>query len=417
MKKLNLLFAIILITITGYTQSDWHAQNSGVNNYLFDVHFVSQSEGWIAGNTGLILHTSDGGETWENQQAPANNTYYGIFFADEYNGWACGFGGKIINTNDGGQTWSIQNPGSSEFLYDIFFLDENIGWAVGGDGGSYPSFISQREILHTTDGGLTWSHQLNQSHESPLKSVHFSSMDNGYAVGESGTILHTTDGGQTWAQSISEQSYHMYDVFTTNSNTAYVIGYYLGLPHVPAIFNTKDGGQTWNSQTFSEDISLSSIHFSDEMNGWAAGGQNGSSALLKTDNGGESWEYDYPNSGDYLVNVFCFDNAMGWAVGANGTVLTTASFFTGFEEISQNNEISIYPNPATSFIKIKMDDVSENDMKLNIINMSGQLIYESRHDFSTNQEIIIPVNDIPNGIYQLVISNSSRAYTEKVIIR
>lgn len=418
MKKLSLLLTIIITVTVGNSQSVWNSQNSGVNNYLFDVHFINQWEGWISGNTGLILHSTDGGYSWVNQEAPANNTYYSVFFTDEFNGWATGYGGKIINTSDGGETWNMQTPGSSEFLYDIFFLDEYNGWAVGGDNGAYPSFISQREILYTNNGGQTWTHQLNESHKKPLNSVHFSSTENGYAVGESGTILHTTNGGANWMEVMSDQSYHMYDVYTTNSTTAFVIAYYLGLPHVPAIFKTTNGGETWSSQTFSEDFSLSSICFSDEMNGWAAGGQNGFSTLLKTNDGGETWEYDYPSAGDYLTKVFFTDNQTGWAVGSNGTVLSTADFLTGFEEISQNENMSVYPNPATSLISVRLNNASENNMNLNLYNMNGQSVYKvSGLNLAENQEIKISIENLTNGIYHLVLNNASNYYSEKIVVK
>ena len=418
MKKLNLLIAIIFTMTMGYSQSDWYSQNSGVNNYLFDVHFINQSEGWISGNTGLILHSTDSGNSWDELEAPANNTYYSIYFTDAFNGWATGYGGKIINTSDGGQSWNMQTPASSEFLYDIYFLDEYTGWAVGGDNGSYPSFISQREILFTNDGGQSWTNQVNESHKSPLKSVHFSSIDNGYAVGESGIILHTTDGGSNWMEVMWDQSYHMYDVYTTNSTTAYVIAYYLGLPHVPAIFKTTDGGETWTSQTFAEDVSLSSIYFSDDMYGWASGGENGAAVLLKTTDGGETWEYDYPYEGEPLTKVFSFDNQTSWSVGASGTVLSTTAFFTGFDEISQENDLRIYPNPATSTINVRLDNVSGSDMKLNILNINGQSVYEARGlNLTENHEIQIPVNNIASGLYQLVLSTASQSYSEKLVVR
>ncbi len=418
MKKLNLLLAIIFLITTGYAQSAWHEQNSGVNNYLFDVHFINQSEGWISGNTGLILHSTDGGISWEDMAAPANNTYYSIFFADEYNGWATGYGGKIINTNDGGQTWNMQNPGSSEFLYDIFFLDETTGWAVGGDNGSYPSLISQREILYTNDGGQNWIHQLNESHKSPLKSIHFSSFNNGYAVGETGAILHTTDGGSNWTEIMYDQSYHMHEVFTTNSTTAFVVAYYLGLPHVPAIFKTTDGGETWSSEIFSEDLSLSSIYFSDDMNGWASGGQDGSSVLLKTTDGGENWEYDYPSGGDFLTKVFFTDNQTGWAVGESGTVLSTAAFFTGFEDITQEKNISVYPNPATSFINVSLNNSSGTNTNLRLLNMNGQLVYSANNlNIAQNGELRISTDQLQKGIYNLVLTDTNNTYSEKVVIK
>lgn len=60
-------------------------------------------------------------------------------------GWVVGESGTILHTTDGGNSWSAQNSGTSNWLYSVRFADANTGWAVGEHG----------TILHTKNGGYT----------------------------------------------------------------------------------------------------------------------------------------------------------------------------------------------------------------------------------------------------------------------
>ena len=124
---------------------------------------MDEDNGWIAGNTGLVLQTTNGGVNWIEQTTPPNNTFYCIYFTDAQNGWVGGFGGKLIRTTDGGTTWIDGIAGTNRFRYDLYFINPDSGWVVGGDHGGYPSFIPSREILFTSDGGNTWDLQYGAS--------------------------------------------------------------------------------------------------------------------------------------------------------------------------------------------------------------------------------------------------------------
>lgn len=128
--KFTKLFSLIflILSVSSFAQNQWYIQSSGVNNFLFDVHFVDEDNGWIAGNTGLILNTTDGGATWNEQTTPPNNTYYSMFFTDTQNGWAGGFAGKLIRTTDGGATWIDGTAGTNRFRYDLYFINPDSGW-------------------------------------------------------------------------------------------------------------------------------------------------------------------------------------------------------------------------------------------------------------------------------------------------
>ncbi len=95
-------------------------QNSGVELTLQEVFFDPVSgNGWIVGNEGLILHTTDRGETWEKQDSGETVTFYSAHFVDENEGWIVGDGGIVIHTADGGTSWEKQNSGAIEQLREV----------------------------------------------------------------------------------------------------------------------------------------------------------------------------------------------------------------------------------------------------------------------------------------------------------
>src|SRR6266851_3341498 len=78
---------------------------------------------------------------------------------------------------------------------DHIFLD-SIAVIPGSSGKSLAVVGTYGTILHTTDGGASWSLQKNGTEG--LWSVTFPNAQTGWAVGPNGTILHTTDGGASW---------------------------------------------------------------------------------------------------------------------------------------------------------------------------------------------------------------------------
>ncbi|MBC8179615.1 hypothetical protein H8E88_00685, partial [candidate division KSB1 bacterium] len=116
-------------------------------------------------------------------------SFYSVFFLpDGQTGWAVGSNGVIVHTSDGGSSWSSQTSGTSNYLLSVHFSDSRTGWAVGGYG----------TIVHTSDGGSSWSSQTSGT-SNWLWSVHFSDSQTGWAVGSNGTIVHTSDGGSSWS--------------------------------------------------------------------------------------------------------------------------------------------------------------------------------------------------------------------------
>ena len=168
---------------------------------FYDVHFVDEKNGWVVGEFGKILHTSDGGANWNEQQASLIGgeildalglpTFFGVHFIDAKNGIAAGLDGKIAFTVDGGNTWKFDDVETELTvpLFDVQAFQDGSGWAVGSAG----------EVLHKKGLGENWQvADLGMRVFSWLRHVSFADPNNGWVVGGFGLILRTKDGGKTW---------------------------------------------------------------------------------------------------------------------------------------------------------------------------------------------------------------------------
>jgi photosystem II stability/assembly factor-like uncharacterized protein len=168
-------------------------------DYSFkDLFFLKGSnKGWAVGDFFKIMHFD--GTTWTNNSRDGETflTLEAVFFINESTGWIVGDKGTILKTTDGGTTWNdLHSGGVLRKFNDVFFIDENIGWVVGDN--DY--------ILKTVDGGATW-HQQNLPHAfvGNMQSIHFSSPHRGWIAGSDehrGAIYKTADGGNQWERVI-----------------------------------------------------------------------------------------------------------------------------------------------------------------------------------------------------------------------
>ncbi|MEZ9368488.1 hypothetical protein BCU94_06170 [Shewanella sp. 10N.286.52.C2] len=111
-------------------------------------------------------------------------------------------GDKLVAVGERGhvlvkqQQWQQVTTPVIAHLTKVFFLDEMQGWAVGHDA----------TIIHTQDGGLTWTLQFQSFEiEKPLLDILFFDDKNGIALGAYGLFYRTDDGGQNWQEEFHEE--------------------------------------------------------------------------------------------------------------------------------------------------------------------------------------------------------------------
>lgn len=258
------------------------ALNSGSIEHLYDIEFYDADTGYVVGASGVILKTTNGGLSWTTKSSPLTANIYCISIVNP----ACIYLGAastnttnyVSKSTDYGNTWvNISPSGFNKSVWDIYFIDANKGWFAAQDGG---------KVYYTTDGGTTWGSAVTNSVVVP-NSLFFTDALTGYVTNNNNGKIHkTTDGGLTYTE-YSSGKFAMYGV-TALGSTLYSCGKY------GSAYKSTNAGLTWSSiENVVTQEALRKIYFYDINNGYAVGGSTTAAdslgIILKTTNGGETW--------------------------------------------------------------------------------------------------------------------------------
>jgi hypothetical protein len=72
-------------------------QQVGPTAWYHAIDFADAQEGWVVGDYGLILHTTDGGVTWTAMEHPTRLTLRGVHAVEPGLAWIVGDGGLILH--------------------------------------------------------------------------------------------------------------------------------------------------------------------------------------------------------------------------------------------------------------------------------------------------------------------------------
>lgn len=277
-----LLILAVLFAENSFCDSGKAASRIGIQKTLFGGKMINQSTGWVVGNEGLMLKTTDGGKSWKEINLKTEEPLYDVTFVDSNEGWVVGAKGLILHSSDGFNTFDTQNSKTENYLLRVLFLNKEIGFITGGLG----------TILFTVNGGkdwnlypIDWNEKLKEVAETlgvvypHLYDIYFVDDEWGWIVGENGVILHTTDGGKTWALQRGGWLAPLFSVYFKTRSEGWVVGQN-GL-----FLHTTDGAH-WTDTDLQLRKDLYKIRMSDNF-GLVVGdcGQ----ALITRD-GGKSWK-------------------------------------------------------------------------------------------------------------------------------
>lgn len=151
------------------------------------AHFLSAEQGWVTGESGQLLQTTNGGQAWAIADSRTNANIRALTFLGQAVGWIVGEGGIIRKTTDGGLSWQQQFSPVGANLNSVDFAFSNLG-LVAGDCGT---------LLRTINGGTAWA-WVNAGTPNNLNVVRWVNTQTALAAGEGGVLLRSTNGGQTW---------------------------------------------------------------------------------------------------------------------------------------------------------------------------------------------------------------------------
>lgn len=87
---------------------------------------------------------------------------------------------------------------------------------------------------------------------------------------------------------------------------------------------------------------------------------------------------------------------------------------TALFDASESNGPEIYPNPASDYINVNLQDQHLNHIK--IVDITGKVVFETQSNFSAST-VQIPVNHLPNGVYILHLESGNQTGTKKFVVR
>jgi Secretion system C-terminal sorting domain len=135
----------------------------------------------------------------------------------------------------------------------------------------------------------------------------------------------------------------------------------------------------------------------------------------------------------YINGVYKGTGQMENDIAANSPLTATVNTFNSFvwryragtglslregvaaEDAGQTTAITspqVFPNPVEQTLNISFDSDTESESKIEVYNLSGQLIY-SAVSFSNRSEIAVA--EWPSGIYLLRVIRNGEVFTEKII--
>lgn len=180
----------------------WDTTINGLSRGVLTATSVGKGGGvFVSGPRNWLFYSADSGDTWV-QRPPFDTTIaYGFSHAvddetvfvlhgrDSLRG--------VARSLDSGVTWRATVAPND--ILKIDFVDSLYGWGVGNPRVGVKDYAYDL-IVHTTDGGLTWTEQMHMWNDPAwgLRSVDFIDRLNGVTVGEQGKVYRTSDGGQSW---------------------------------------------------------------------------------------------------------------------------------------------------------------------------------------------------------------------------
>lgn len=273
---------------------------------------------WAATFTG-VWRSVDGGASWEHLSAAR---FYDLCFTSERRGWAVGRDG-LHATADGGVTWTpVTVADAPRDLSTVRFVDGAHGALVGGQyGARYGGWV-----FVTADGGASWEGR--RLTDGKLKGVCFANAREGWAVGDM-DIVHTRDGGRTWTVQLHRDNGGLAlsdAVCLADARRCWAVSALDG-----SIWKTDDGGGSWRQVRRDRGAGIGGIAFATDEVGYAVGivyppedaddaTATSAGLLLSTTDGGHTWVEERVDEAGGLDDV-CLPGDARLVVLGDGVVL------------------------------------------------------------------------------------------------
>jgi photosystem II stability/assembly factor-like uncharacterized protein len=415
-----LLLVIFFLASLSYCQNLWEIIPSPTTKNLQKIVFSDSLHGWAVGDSGIIIHTIDAGNTWTVQNSGVNLNLQSISFPNNNIGWSLSwttsppYGTVILNSLDGGNSWKNEFfNGQEVFLNSIYFIDSLHGWL----GGNYSG------ILYTTDGGQIWNQaSIDSLSGFPIQNFVFANKNYGFANGGStdimGVIYKTTDGGKNWTGKSVAADPIQKICFLDSLNLVGIGG---DLEFGAGFIKSTNAGTDWVYKTLNIYGTGLGLSFRTPSEAWVPikGGFYG--RFIVTYDSGNTWkEYITPDS-LFMSDVAFTDSIHGFAVGLNGTILKYKGPVSSVKELSEVvSGYSLnqnYPNPFNPSTTISFNLPENANVSLRIYDIMGREVQSFQQKLGKGEHSIkITTKNLSSGVYFYTFIANNYIASKKMLL-
>lgn len=289
------------------------------------------------GARGHILLSDDKGQTWRQASVPVSVLLTAVHFPDDKHGWAVGHGGVILHSSDGGETWTKQFDGN---LANKSIIDQARDLVVNLEQEleSAPEDMLDDLEYELEDAQFSLEDAEIDSEigaSKPFLDVHFIDRNTGFAVGAYGFIFKTEDGGNTWEnfgdRMENQDRFHLNSIVQLENNVVLVAG------EAGTMFRSPDGGDSWDTVDSPYDGSFFGLTGTGEAGVVLAFGLRGN--LFRSEDYGETWERVDSGTQSTLMGAGHNGSGKVSVVGNSGAVLHSSDGGRTFVEKVRENRL------------------------------------------------------------------------------
>jgi photosystem II stability/assembly factor-like uncharacterized protein len=229
---------------------------SGIDYGKFGFFSPDGNTVYCVGNGG-IWTGANRGNTWSSL-APSPIDGTARFFSISGK-WALGDNNRVFKTTGDYLTWNAVNITGMNYgrLTALAAPTANQLYAVGTNGIIYKSTPNAASTANANfNNGIAWYMVSDKTFTDDLNAVAFINTEEGFAVGNNGTVLTTRNGGATWTKTtLGTQHLNAITFMTPQIGT--IVG------NGGTIYHTIDGGKNWSLRTSGTTANLLKVNMVD----------------------------------------------------------------------------------------------------------------------------------------------------------
>jgi len=437
----NLLppYTIYKTTDGGTNWSSQYVDNT--SGELEAIEFSDATHGWIVGNKGKILKTTDGTNwtTVTNAGLNANYDNNEVRFINNNTGWIAtnnynsSNSLQVLKTTNGGASWTVQNTPFNSRVYSLDFWDANIGWLTV-DGGPIGHYIVTTGSYSDATLSGPWLFYTDLTPIDP-----FNDNLNYFVFNGNGSIIDFNGFGGPWYGNYTVSASGIISATLSNGTESFSFSGQLS--------STTDGtgslaGQNWKFHKVSNPGALK-----DKITGTLTTDNCGSrSVIINIDVNGQitsSTGLNGPVIGRVYTDLGVYIGHMTTGETSPWNEISIMGYYNnnnlvgqlGLDSNSCTNELSnlvrsdnlgindnyfgdkniiIYPNPNNGSFHFDIKNPKEK-LQIEIYNQLGQRVYQATNieQKVTNEIYFEPQS---KGIYFIKIFDGNNTYKDKLII-